>query len=130
MTKNKKGLSALTHNMKTLGWKEFMRRWKEGAMKIPPEDLLFSELIGYAGTILATIVGVIIFCFTKGMWPWALLMGFTGWIQASAALGKWQQWQTLKALKSSIVDINEIFKQDIKEKIKKKMKIKGGDSDE
>jgi hypothetical protein len=113
------GIFAVIGNYKKLGYKEFMRRWKEGMMRIPPEDLLFSELIGYVGSIAATIFCIVIFFLWKNMWPIALMMIFTAWIQVSQALGKWQQYATIKSMKSQLIDINTIFQEGVANEEKK-----------
>jgi len=92
-----------------------MRRWKVGMMKISPEDLLQSELVGYAGAIIACIASAIFFFFMKNMWPIALLMCFTGWIQLMQAIAKWQQWQTMKNLKGQMAELSSLLITDKRE---------------
>jgi len=92
--------------IKKEGLKGFFKRWKDGMMKIPPEKLLESEIIGYGGSILATILAGIVFLFVRNMWTISIIMFFTLIIQGSQLLAKYQQLENLKEMQRQMLGLN------------------------
>ncbi|UCD20998.1 MAG: hypothetical protein JSW08_00405 [archaeon] len=96
-------------SIKQEGVKGFLKRWVEGMKKIPPDQLLRSELIGYVGSILGHILAIFIFIFVvDSLWAIAVILGFSIVIQASQAIGKFQQYDAMKKLKAQMVKIQPI----------------------
>ena len=90
----------IVESIKQEGIKGFMKRWKAGFNKIPPEKLLEAELVGYWGTLLGTIAACIIFLIWSGMWPLVLVLGFNVIIQVTQIIGKYQALNQMKSFQA------------------------------
>ena len=87
--------------------KEFFKRWGEGINNIPPDQLLFSEMLGFSGSILGSIFAALFFIFiVKTMWVIAIPLAFGVLIQVSQLMGKYQQYSAMKNLKTQLQDLN------------------------
>jgi hypothetical protein len=108
---NKEKMTNLIKNLKELGLKGFMKKWKQGIMRITPEQLLRSEIKGYIGSILGTILAGYFFIFVyERMWTIAIILGFGIIIQGSQLIGKYQQLDALKKFQS-IESVDDILKE-------------------
>ena len=87
-----------------------MKRFKDGVHKIPPDKLLESEIVGYWGNIIATIIACVIFVIWPKMWPISLLLVFNIVIQASQLVAKYQQLNQMKMFKQQFTELNLIEK--------------------
>ena len=101
-------------SIKQEGLKGFFKRWGDGIQKIPQENLLLSEIYGYIGTLVGTIVAGVIFLFWPKMWPISLIMAFNVIITGSQMIGKIQQYKAIKRLKEQLnmntsIELNELF---------------------
>jgi len=92
-------MKAAAKNLRKLGWKEFNRRWKQGMMRLTPEQLLDAEITGYGGSVLGTIGAGIVFVL-MGLWPIMLFLSFNIVIQGVNLVQKWQQREAIKKIKS------------------------------
>lgn len=90
----------IAESIKQEGMKGFLKRWKDGFNKIPPEKLIETELIGLWGTLLGTIAACIIFFIWNGMWPLVLVLGFNVLIQAVQIIGKYQALNQIKSFQA------------------------------
>lgn len=100
----------LIKNYKKYGWREFGRRWKKGIMRITPEQLLRSEIVGFTGSIIATILAGLIFIFLyDNLWAISIIMFFNVIIQGSSLLSKYQQLSAMKAMRSQMESIQDIM---------------------
>jgi len=87
--------------------KEFFKKWGEGIRKIPQDQLLFSELLGLAGSILGTIAAGLFFVLAvKNLWILSIPLGFTVIMQTSQLIGKWQQYKTIKEFQNKLNELN------------------------
>jgi hypothetical protein len=50
-----------------LGHKQFMHKWKEGIMKIAPDEIIRIELISAAGIIAGLLISAVFFII-RGFW--------------------------------------------------------------
>jgi len=91
------GLIALIKNFKRLGRKEFFKRWKIGIQKITPTQLLRTEMIGYVGTIVGSIICIIFFIWIN-FWVICIPISFGLLISGSSLIGKYQQYIMMKQL--------------------------------
>jgi hypothetical protein len=96
----------ISESIKQEGVKGFMKRWKDGFQKIPPDKLLESEIVGYWGNIIGTIFACIIFMIWSRMWPLALVLIFNVVIQGSQLIGKYQQLKQMKDFKKQFEELN------------------------
>lgn len=105
--------TTITESIKKEGVVGFFKRWGDGIQKIPPENLLMSEIYGYIGTIIGTIVAGVIFLFWPKMWPISLVMVFSVVITASQLIGKFQQYKAIKKFKEQFnnqsININDLM---------------------
>jgi len=93
----------LIKNLKKHGLKGFMKKWKEGMMKLTPEQLLKAEIKGYLGSILGTIAAGLIFIFVyKTMWAISIVLFFNIIIQGSQLIAKYQQLEAFKQMESIV----------------------------
>lgn len=91
------GLKELGKNYKDLGHKKFMEKWKEGIMKVTPEQLVKTEITGYIGNIIGLTIVCIILAFTT-MWYIIFAFVFGLLINISQLIGKWQQLQQIRSI--------------------------------
>lgn len=101
---------SISESIKQEGWSGFMKRFKDGVHKIPPDKLLESEIVGYWGNIIATIIACVIFVIWPKMWPISLLLVFNIVIQASQLVAKYQQLNQMKMFKQQFTELNLIEK--------------------
>jgi len=74
----------LIKNFRELGFKEFMKRWKNGILELQPEQLLKAEISGYTGSILGTLLACYVFIFVyENMWAIAIILFFNIIIQGA-----------------------------------------------
>jgi hypothetical protein len=98
----------LIDNYKKLGRKEFTKKFKDGIMKIPPEELVKIEIRGYIGSILGTILAGLLFVFVyERMWAISIIMFFNVLIQGSQLISKIQQLNAMKHF--NIEQLSNIF---------------------
>jgi hypothetical protein len=103
--------TTITESIKKEGVKGFFKRWGDGIQKIPQDRLLLSEIYGYIGTIIGTIVAGVLFFFWPKMWPISLVMLFNVVITGSQMIGKIQQYKAIKKFNEHFkksIDINEL----------------------
>ena len=94
-------MSQLLKNLRKLGFKEFMRRWKRGVLELKPEQLLVTEITGYITTILAMLVACYLFFFVyERMWVIGFVILFTIVIQVAQLIGKYQTLTQIKKMKT------------------------------
>jgi hypothetical protein len=87
--------------------KQFFKRWGEGIRKIPQDQLLVSEMIGFAGSIFGTLAAGLFFIFAvKNLWVLAIPLGFNVWLQISQLVGKWQQYKTIKEFQNKLDELD------------------------
>lgn len=92
------------------GLKGFFKRWGDGIKKIPPDQLLKSEILGITGSILGTIAACLIFILVMdNLWPIALILGFNVIIQGSQLIGKWQQLKQMQAMKDQFQSVQDFL---------------------
>jgi hypothetical protein len=106
--------TTIRESIKKEGLVGFFKRWGDGIQKIPQEHLMLSEIYGYIGTILGTIVAGVIFLFWPKMWPISLIMVFSVVITASQMIGKIQQYRAIKKFKQQLqmntsINLNELM---------------------
>lgn len=83
--------------------KEFFKRWKGGIEKIPQDQLLFSEMLGLAGSIAGTIAAGFFFLLAvEYFWFLSLPLFFTVIIQISQLIGKYQQYKLIKEFQEKL----------------------------
>lgn len=86
-----------------------MRRFKDGVMRISPEQQLKTEISGYVGSIIGLCLAIF-FLVWYGLWYISFAMAFTILIQVAQLIGKYQQYITMKTLASGDFDaINELI---------------------
>ena len=74
----------LIDNYKKLGRKEFTRRFKDGLMRITPEQLIKADIKALIGTLIGTAVAMYIFVFVhNSLWIIAVIMFFNLILQGS-----------------------------------------------
>jgi|TARA_Y100000296_G_C5146110_1_gene243778 magnesium-transporting ATPase (P-type) len=98
----------LLKNLRKLGWKKFKKKWKDGIMRLTPEQLLKSEVSGYAGSVLGTIGAGIVFAM-MGLYPILLFLVFNIFIQGVQLVQKYQQLQALKDLQAQSEQIEKML---------------------
>lgn len=82
---------------------EFFKRWGEGIKKIPQDELLFSEMLGYSGSILGTIAAGLFFIFAvKNLWIISIPLAFNVYIQLTQLAGKYQQYSIMKEFQNKL----------------------------
>jgi hypothetical protein len=107
----KKQITTIRESIRQEGWKGFMNRWSDGIKKISPDKLIESEMIGYVGMIIGTLISIIAFIwFIKGMWPIAIVMAFNLLITISQLIGKYQQLMAIKFMQIQSINIEEFLK--------------------
>lgn len=94
-----------TKEIKKAGFKGFKKRFKEGVMRITPQEQIYIEIVGYTGSIIGTIAAGVIFVLW-GLYPIILFLAFNIVIQVSQLIGKYQQYQTFKQI--SNFDLEQI----------------------
>ena len=86
-----------TQEIRKAGFTGFKKRFKEGVMKITPQEQLYIEIIGYIGSVIGTIAAGVIFVIW-GLYPIILFLAFNIVIQVSQLIGKYQQYQAFKQI--------------------------------
>ena len=100
----------LIKNLRQLGFKEFGKRWKQGIMRLEPEQLIRAEIKGYIGSILGTMGACLIFIFVyETMWAIAIVLFFNIIIQGSQMIGKYQTLQHLKNSKEQMIEFENLM---------------------
>lgn len=87
--------------------KEFMERWKKGIMQVTPEQRLKSDmfsllfiLIGCFGGAIALFITIIIGSFSWWQLFLSVLLFFSGILNISAFIEKYQTYQTFRQFKT------------------------------
>ena len=110
MRKKIESIKNLVRNLRRLGFKGFMQKWREGMLKIPPEEQIRIQLRGTVLTIIGTIVScILIVIFAKAVWYIIFAFIFSVITQFGQAVGLYQQLKQLEALKQ--LQSEEIQKQ-------------------
>ena len=89
--------------LRELGVKEFTKRWKQGIMRLRPEQLLKAELSGISGSILGTIGASVAFVLL-GMWPVLFFLVFNIVIQVVNWITKYQQLNLMRHMELMTLD--------------------------
>lgn len=82
-------------NYKRLGFKEFMKQWKEGIVNLTPLQQVKSQLPGYVLILIGVTIGLIVTYINKTWWLFIILLG-GAWIQIITFLGVIQKYLMLK----------------------------------
>jgi len=90
--------------IKEEGVKVFFSKWRKGIMSLTPEQLLTTEIYGYSGQILGTILAGIFFIFVyKTMWVIAVILFFSLFVQFSQLVERYQRLRALNAMKGELI---------------------------
>ncbi len=116
--------------------KEFMNRWKQGIMEVTPEQRLksdmFSLLFILIGCFGGSIALAILLFVTFSLWQLFLviLLFFSGVMNISAFIEKYQQHQTFKNIRSENFGLNQETLEQYKEEDNFPMEMLGVVEDE
>lgn len=107
--------TTISESIKKEGIKGFLKRWKTGINKIPPEQLVFTELISGIGSTLGMLLAFFYFIFIiKNMWAISIPLFFGMVMQAVQVVSKYQQYTALKSIKSMTAQFEQINLQEVK----------------
>jgi len=85
--------------------KEFLSKWKEGIMTLPPEKQLEAKVNGIIGTIGGLILGFTVMVM-RGMWYFIIAGIFIVFLQCIELISTKQQLENIKRINSNYVNLD------------------------
>jgi hypothetical protein len=97
-------------NVKELGVKGFMDKWKDGILKLSPEELLKAKISGSIGSIAGIILAMIFFIFVyQRLWTIGIIMFFSLFIQGSQLIEFLQQKKVFEQMSKDLISYKDLM---------------------